>query len=201
MVPPRTKAAIEGADELGPLDAPQRVLEPLEPLEDDPILEDIPPAPVAMSVLDRVRARRAEVMAERTIDLEVPGYDGDLVVRFRPLEGPVFARLAFALNPQAGERMEDRRHSAIYTEALIEGCVEVMVRPAPGAPPVPLTEDPPPVRFEQRLADLLGFEAKTARDVVRGVYGREAAMVQHVMALFGFSSDTSLEVDEAVAGE
>ena len=37
------------------------------------------------STVARLRARREELRAERHIDIEVPGYNGDLVVRYRPV--------------------------------------------------------------------------------------------------------------------
>ena len=123
------------------------------------------------SLLDRLRSRAADVQRERTLDLSVPGWHGELVLRFRPLDVGQLER--FVENRRAG------RPSGVSEsiDALATCCVGVFGRD--GGRLVELADDGGPLRIEHRLGVLLGQPVPpgatlTVREVVLGLFGGNA---------------------------
>src|SRR5262245_27278257 len=113
------------------------------------------------SILDTLRARRREAVGDRHYDVDVPGYAGLLVLRRGPITGSGFTRRR--------ERMEasksPERDFNLNADVLIAATSDVLGRTDPLDELTALDEDEA-LRLDDRLATLLGFEAKGARDVV-----------------------------------
>lgn len=152
----------------------------------------------SQSLLDSVIASREEIRGEHHLDLEVPGYKGVLWLRFK--------LIPFKQTEQMGERLRresKKLESMTLTGAidtLIAGCEQVMLKDGDTLHPIdPAAE--PPVKLEQRLAELLRFEADTARKVVRELFGNDYAITQTAVRLSRWMTDTTREVDEDFLGE
>lgn len=138
------------------------------------------PRPDAGSVLGRLRARREDLAQDHHLDLDIPGYDGDLVARYRPLTAGEQARIAAKV--ERADRLAGNDEQAAEAQlrtaldTIIAACVEILARQ--DGKLVPLADvmgSGVPVRYDQQLADALGITgADSARAVVRGVFPRDS---------------------------
>lgn len=150
------------------------------------------------STLDRIRQRREALKASKTLDLVVPGYQGDVAVRYRLVEDDAFEKLA--------QDATDGKNIEANLDLLIRACESVLARnPETGSLEAIEDEEGPIVGFDLRLAQDLGFEAETAREVVRGLFSPEGAQpmafFQHAGALTQWLSGNERGVDRALLGE
>lgn len=192
------------------MDQPQAILDPLDVPEIGPPQDQADAS--SGSVLDRLRARRRALVADRRLDLAVPGiYDQPdeptVVLRYAPLSADAYTRLATHVTPGAPPVGSD----ADYIAAIIDACRDVLVGEAPGAPLAPI--DDRPCRIGARLADLLGLEVEDARagrprapqsdaEVVLSLFQGEGGWIaNHAVAVMGFSAAASSEIDRDVRGE
>jgi len=144
-----------------PSDLP--VAAPTEP--ERPRVEEVP-APGSPKA--RLRAKREELRQKKEIDLIVPGYGGVLAVRYRAVKQEDFERLGQRI-AQMGADNVTALDAAI--DLLTESCVTMLYRDEPDQIFEPLEDDAgKPITYSPALAELLGFEANTAREVVLGVF-------------------------------
>jgi len=153
----------------------------------------------AGSVLDAIRARRATIAAQHEYEMRLPRYGDQLVLVCKPAPASWLTRIR--------ERMQSKnpeRDYAVSADLLISVCIAVRGRRKPGGPLTDLDPDEP-VRIDDRLAELLGFQAETARDVVRGLFhgapSPEVAVVSAVNDYMEWSQGASDESDEELLGE
>lgn len=136
---------------------PTQLLRPPVPFaggEDDPVPDSPPPG----SVLDAVLQKRQEQLGDRLLDLEVPGYGGQLLLRMQPLPPGALRRItAKADRLHAGER-----ELAVNADMLVAGCREVMGRRTADADPEPLLPEET-LRIDEALADTLQMKGRSAR--------------------------------------
>lgn len=174
-------------DELGPIEAPE------EPASEPP-----------RSRLDALKARRAELGEERHLDLDVPGYGGDLVARYRVPPAGELDRVAKRIS----KLPEGERLLAATISQVILACDSMWIRVNGELEPLD-PNDTLPVRYDHRLAEALGIEitAKTtAAEVVKSVFVsgtglNVAALSAHASQLGEWMIDTSRDVDEDFLGE
>lgn len=148
------------------------------------------------TLLDRLREKRQALGAERTITLAVPGYDGELGVRYRwkPYE-------ELGRKGQQLQKVKDptRRDLLAAADTLIALCDEVVVRVDDEW--IALAEEgEEAIRFDPELADKLGFSAATAREVVFGTFQNDYAVLTQAMQLSVWLQDTTQEVDSDFQG-
>lgn len=149
-------------------------------------------APESGSLLAAVRARRAERIADEHLTLPVPTWGGELCVRYR------------VVDREELERQSEGERSATDSDCdfLIAACERVLVRDAAGglrdvAPPEPL-----PFRFDVRLAELLGYQAEGAREVVRFLFNSNGlAIGEQALTVLNWMRDTGARVEGAILGE
>lgn len=149
----------------------------------------------------RLRARHRELQNDHTRDIDVPGYGGDLVGRYRVLS-PDQIREG---NRKIEKLPEDERLVVGAIDQIIAACDSLWVRGDNGLEPL-LPDDPEPARYDKRLAEFFGFEAERAREVVRQVFttGGELnvpAVIAHAQEIGVWMQDVSREVDAAFLGE
>lgn len=159
---------------------------------------------VAGSVLDRLRRKREAVMNDRSVDLEVPGYDGEIVLRCKYLDMRVLS--AIGQRVMKTEKDQAKRNIIMAQDALINACDEILVRQdgeLVGLMQAWRDEDRPVNFSSPEVAEFFGFDAKTARDCIMGVFGEKDALIASVnMKYQAWVLGSTEDIDmEAFAGE
>lgn len=141
------------------------------PMSDD----DAPTAELGTpgSLVARLRSRAKEVQEERRLDLPVPGWRGDLVLRFRPLD---ITQLERVVDRQA---KGGTSYVSEGIDAMATCCVGVLGRDSLGVTLTALEDAEGPVRIEHRLGVLLGMPVPpdaelSTREVVLMLFGGNA---------------------------
>jgi hypothetical protein len=139
------------------------------------------------SLLARLRDHAREAQKGKTYDLPVPGFQGELVLRFAPLDIATVERLAAKASSTSSGVSET-------LDAMVRACVGVYGREADGHLE-PLEDEQGPVRIEHRLAVILGMtepgsDTLTAREVVLRLFGGNAfALSAYVEKLSEWMTD------------
>lgn len=121
----------------------------------------------AGSALSRIEARRRAAAQSLTLDLPVPRYDPPIYVRVRPIEPSEVE----AINKRFKSLKTDKTVT-INAAALAEVCLGLFEKDEDGDL-VGLNEESDPSawpRFDESLAEIVGVEAGSAVDMVRGTY-------------------------------
>ena len=150
------------------------------------------------SLIARLRALREEAKADHHLDLDIPGYEGLLVARFKPYSIAKSEAKANVLRKEMGKKRSVLLQASC--DGLIDACDEVLIRKTPDADLQPV-DDVTPVRFDSRLAELLGIQATTAREVVVGLFPTEQSILAMNVAVSEWLQDVTRDVDEDLLGE
>jgi len=154
------------------------------------------------SVLDTIRKRRDALAGEHHLDIQVPGYNGCLVIRCGPIDP---AKLA-----KARDRMT--RAGAISTDfgwaadLIIDSCQEVMGRRRPEDPLEPLVPGET-LRINHDLAEHLNLQIPSgrARDLLTAIFSLapspQVAIERAQLELYQWSSGAEAEVEGDLLGE
>lgn len=156
-------------------------------------------AVAVVSIRDRIRAERESIAAEKTIDLIVPGYSGLLAVRYRAISDREMEEYARRIQKEG-----DAGIRAGY-DLLIETSECILVRVEESEPfEVLEDEDGHPVKFDVRLAEFLGVEAKSARETVAQTFSPDGAQslaaFSHISAVQEWLMGKSSEIDPSLLG-
>lgn len=147
------------------------------------------------SVREHLREKREALKKRTTLDLLVPGYDGELAIRYHAIPGQVAEKL--------GRKIQDSGTRALDASAdfLIRCCEVVLVR-NDGKLEELETDDGEPVQFDHELAQVFGFEAEKAREIVLGVFSpeqnRDLAVIEHGTALINWMQGHEAEIDRSL---
>lgn len=189
-------------------------------LQDDPSLEDPADAlsaaetPVEANgtgdpppaVLDRLRRAYAAGESERSTVIPIaPGRYRDLAAKYRPLDTGLRRKLQ-----RRAERLGEEGSEAnlnFQATLLADACLSIMIRPEPGAewaeahtvPGADKIAHGEPVRFDKRLAVILGMELighETQAEVARLVFGDEAVFDVHYTQFSTWSTQLVGDGDE-----
>lgn len=159
--------------------------------------ELIPETGVALSLRDQLRQRREEQRKRSTLDLIIPGYGGDLAVRYRSLPEDAIKKFADKIS-----KGEDGLGAA--RQMVVLACEAVLVREDGELEPL-TDETDSPIRFDERLAEFLAIDADRAVDVAQEVFSpggtQPLAVMAHASALSNWMTGKDLEVDEELLGE
>lgn len=154
------------------------------------------------SIMDRLRSRRAAVGNEATTQLDIPGYEGELVATYRLMDSKELDAIGRKVTKQFPR---DRAQQALFgsVDTLIAACVELGFRQ--NGTYTPLQEvagTDYPVTYDSALAEFFGFETKTAREVLFGVFvGREPAILRHQMELAEWMTGAEGDLAQDLLGE
>jgi|SRR5215471_2065620 len=166
-------------------------------------------APRASGHLARLNRVRDDRLAERTIELRVPGWEGPagdgLAVRLRALPfveiQPLSRRMVAGLIDESADPEVELRAAC---DALSKACVDIHGTSAEGAPwALDDAPAPEPCRFDQRTCELLQLpEPRSAREAVLLVYrGNRFAVMDAWGELATFTRGGQEDVTERLLGE
>lgn len=145
---------------------------------------------------DQLRRKREEIGSQETIDLDVPGYDGMLVARYRSL--PYDEIKAIADSAEAGSN--PRKELVANADFLIRACEQVLIRDEAGLRPI--SADFPeigeePCGFDVRLAQALALEGvDSARQVILKVFNNDLGLVSQYIDVSAWMSSSRKAGDE-----
>lgn len=156
--------------------------------------------------LGRARAQREKIRSEETLDLRVPGYD-DLQIRYKLMSEKATEGVA--------KRIEEARRSGsikknldAVADFLIAACDSIRVRVGDEFE-VLVDDQDNPVRFDADLAEVLGFEFETARDIVLetisplgddGQRRHPDAIIDQFTAIAAWRKGRAHEIDQNLLG-
>jgi hypothetical protein len=143
----------------------------------------------AGSRLDWLRARHAEITADRTLDKDVPGYGGRLVLRFSPVPWSVTGKLQAMLS---GRDPDGQALLMANVDMLIAACREVLVQDDAGEL-VSVDPSGEPVRIEPRLAELLRLDTTSARQTLLWLFPSEFAVSGMAGEVLAWTQDADAE--------
>lgn len=131
------------------------------------------------------------------LDLEVPGFQGKMVARFKPYNISKSEKKSDILR----KRME--AGEAIMLDAacdtIVDACAGIYVRVNGELKPL---DDEEPVVFNARLGELLGISgATTGRKVIKALFPTEHAITAMAIKVNQWLTDVTQEVDEEFLGE
>jgi len=135
------------------------------------------------SAFDKLRAEHSKAIADTSIDLDVPTFGGKLVARHRALDYPETEAIAKAVATSE----HPKKILLGMVDTIIRSLDELLWRDEPDGELVSLASElertsgqhEEPVKFDERLADALGFKSKTARGVALDAFGKEMAVVSY----------------------
>lgn len=152
-------------------------------------------------IVEAIRARRAEKARDRFYDIDVPGTEGMMVLRLGPIRGAILTQLRERLT----RSNSPERETNMNAEVLLRACVGVYVRRTPDAPLIALEKDGEPIKLDKRLADVFGFQASTAREVVFSIFNDANAPDVAIDVAAGryleWAASTNVELDDELVGE
>lgn len=158
------------------------------PLHDDgqPSADSESDAGSAQSVADRLKARREAIGSDKFQNMDLPGYDGEFVARFKRMRWEALADISD--QAQSGGNRSKRKVLNGHADVIATACEELLIRrilPGGEEQLVPMNEFFPevfgdkPVRFDPRLSQFLEINidgTPTARKVVFGVFNNDLAV-------------------------
>lgn len=152
------------------------------------------------TMLGSLRAMRDQVAEELFVDLKVPRYPADVVVRFKPLPQPQIRRALDAAEKRKGD--PDARVKA-HAEMLVDACLGVYMLDASGKFGSVDLEHPDlePPKFDERLAELLGVEAKSQVETARALYLTDGDVIGTANKLIEFSGYDADKIEELYRGK
>lgn len=157
--------------------------------------------PAVGSIAARIRERREELAKKQTLVLKIPGYNGELAVRYHSIPSKEIERFARNVD-QKTEQVK------LAADMVIRGTDALLARGEDGkldewqADPsnIKPNDDPGPLTFDYRLARELGLDEQTkARDLVLAVFSPggdfDLAVNSHANALIAWASGKENEID------
>lgn len=147
------------------------------------------------SQLERIKARRAERLADETVLLPIPTWQGDLVARYGVIESKELRKLMRRIEKSEGALGDN-------ADLLVKACRGIQLRDENDDLQEIVGPDGGPVTFDATLAEKLGIDAGSQVEVVLHVIGRNPLAVgAHASTVIKWMQDTSKPVDGAIAGE
>jgi hypothetical protein len=160
--------------------------------------DDAPALNGNASHLAWLRTRHEALTADRHLDLDIPGYEGRLVVRFGPVPWKAIAKTQALANR---DDRDGRTLAHANMDVLIAACREILFRDD-GGELIPVDPSGESRRFDAELGALFGQDFKTAREALRWVYGNnEVAMAVSAGEVLDWTQRMDTETAEELAGE
>lgn len=140
----------------------------------------------AGSVVSRLRELRESFSNDAHVDLDVPGYRGELVARYVPLAWDVIRGLA--IRGERGKRNPDVGPT-LAADGLANAVDGFFFREGDDLVPVTWQGDPV-TQYGNALAAVLGIEGtESVRETVKAVFPDEFALVSHYGELMEWQAE------------
>lgn len=148
--------------------------------------------------LVRLRNRRKKLAERHTKDFTIPGYNGELVVRYHYVEWAEMRKIA--------EKVEKSRAplAELYAQCdgLAKACDEIFYNSNDRLVPFSeVAEVDVPVRYDAHLAAAFEIEVQSVRQVIRELFNNDLAVTSHYNDVLEWLQNTSQEVDDEYMGE
>ena len=156
-----------------------------------------------LSLLEQLVAKRSAAAGEHFYEMEVPGYDGCLVLRLAPLRGQELSTLARRAD---ASKSPDREFNA-NCDIIIRACQEIVGRESRDEELRTIHPDEEtPVTLGEEFAEMFGLEAtSSSRELLRQLWAAvpspEIAIGLAAGEFVQWSSEASGEDAERFAGE
>lgn len=153
--------------------------------------------------LGRLRQLHKKLHEKRTIDIDVPGYEGELVVRYHGLDWNDVSKIMTRIQSMKPVRKGvTERELFAMIDTMIAACEEIFWRDPETLKLSALDQDAP-LRFDVRLYRLFmdGEEPTSAREAVRRLFNNDMALVSHHGELVEFLNGASEGAAEDLVGE
>jgi hypothetical protein len=155
----------------------------------------------ALSPIEKIRARREALKQRKSIDLLVPGYQGQVAIRFKPVDDAELEKFANATIRDDGDSKIDAAFDLILRAHDV-----VLIREGDDLVPL-VNEEESPVGLTLELGRLLEFPdgIDTARGVVRELFSPDgtapAAAVAVAGALISWLQGNEADIGKSLLGE
>lgn len=176
------------------------MLEPAEQQDDVPTpgLEVVGP----VSPMDELRALRRDFADHATFDVDIPGYRGKLVARYRSVDFKVTEAIA----RRADKSRSPRKLIEAAADSLIAMCDEILWFDGEKLEPanVAFETGDTPVRYDQQLAGILDIDtggSGSARAVLFATFPTDSSVLAHYGEVSEWDKGTGEEVDDDFLGE
>jgi hypothetical protein len=185
---------------------PDVELEPWDDVDLDETLVLAPePAVASSSLIADLKAQRATMTVEHTLDLDVPGWRGKLVLRFGAVT-PDQQRALIARLVEARSRARSAVAAVANIDLLIAAYRCALARAPDGELAVIPGADGEPAGLKELVVDVLELgDAPTARAAMRSLYAGanspEAALQAAGTEWNEWATEENEEVDERFMGE
>lgn len=145
------------------------------------------PAAKAVSPLDRLKERRRKAQEERDpLDLDIPGYGGELVARYRVLSFEEMEKLQ-----ERGGKMaqvaDKEAELKITMDTIAAACVGIFLREDDKLRPLNEVDakfGDEPVRYDERLAEAVGVDSEgKVRVLIRRMFPTELSILAHLQRI------------------
>lgn len=166
-----------------------------------PPIDSMPPTPSedsdgVGSVLEQLRQARKDVQPiGKTEIIEIPGYQHLMAIEFQYVDAEVTEQIAKQVINEL--RSHNGSGTALLTaiDLIIASTKQIMVRDDVGQVWRPIIERIPAVKFDEKLASLLKFNASSPREVVLGVFGSQHAILGVNMTLSQWLANVTRKAD------
>lgn len=156
------------------------------------------------SVLDAIKARRRELAGSKNLTLQVPGYGGHLLIKYKAVSEqelrPITQKVEKSLNSN-----KESSYLDLAADLLIKACDDVLVRETLDADAEPIDKQAATTFSTGTLNDYLGLDAKTAREEVFQLFSPDGsqplAATQHAQAITSWLQGNLEEIDKQLLGE
>jgi len=150
------------------------------------------------SLRERLRRQRQESADNKTVDLPLPEYDNpQLVARYRLMETKELGQLGDRIRREYKSTMDRALYGAM--DSIITCCIGLYARWPDSEELIPLGTEDAPIKFDQALAEYLGFEATTARGVVFETFGQnDFAIISHNVTLTRWMGNRNSDLGEGL---
>lgn len=156
-------------------------------------------------LLGRLKQRRNEIRNRegKHLTLDIPGYGGELVARYRGLDWETLKRLG-----EKGEKIKHfKKELIVFADTMAMACIGLYARPNGTGKLVPLGRvlgiEPEEMTFadHKALGEHFGFTASSARDAVFGVFNDEINLTMHHNDWGEWNQSSETEGDDLFTGE
>lgn len=157
----------------------------------------------AGSALDRIKQIREEFQADNEVALDLPGYRGELLARYRPLPWEIIRGIA--------NRVERNRRApdievTVASDGLLNACFGFYFRGDDGERVALKYNGEEITGYNSRLVAALdltdrnGIKPETPREIVKSMFPDDMALVSHYGSFMDWQAERDEEDEERVQG-